>query len=154
MISAGIESFEKGLPELSLLTPRHYEELSQHKDRSIPLDPLYPLYIARERAGELLYVTLRENGSLIGYFIGFIAPGMHYSSCLTLTMDIVYVVPERRGNGGGLVLGQTIEREAKRRGVRAWLMGYKEEHADFMHRMLVALGFKPFERTMVKWLGD
>lgn len=152
MITAGVESFAAGLEELKALLPGHYDELSQHSKRDIPLDPQYGLYLAREANGELMYVALREDGRLIGYFLGFLAPGMHYRTCLTLTMDILYVVPEMRGVKGGMVLGQAIRNEAQRRGVKAWFMGFKEEHREHMERMLLGLGFKPFERTYVCWL--
>jgi len=124
MITAQIESFSECLPELMPLLPLHYEELALNKDE-VPLDPQYDIYIARENMGELLFVTLRENGILIGYYIGFVAPGLHYKTCLTCTTDIFYVHPEQRGKKGGLDLFKTVENELKRRGVDRWFVGFK-----------------------------
>ncbi len=152
MIVASIETFERGLEELKRFLDGHYEELSGHAKHGIPLDPQYQIYIAREKAGELIYMTLRENGAMIGYFVGFLAPGLHYQSCLTLTMDVLYVVPEHRGKGAGIILGHAIKNEAKRRGAQVWFMGFKEEHRTHMEALLLMLGFAPFERTYALWM--
>jgi GNAT superfamily N-acetyltransferase len=61
----------------------------------------------------MMLVTLREDGEIVGYFIGFVAPGLHYKTCLTLTMDIFYVLPEHRGSGGGVILFKAVEKEAR-----------------------------------------
>ena len=102
------ESFEEGLEELQVLLPIHWEDLALNKDK-VPLDPIYDIYIDRERKGELIYVTVREDGDLIGYFIGFIAPGLHYRTCLTCTMDIFYIHPDHRKNGAGSMLFEFVE---------------------------------------------
>jgi hypothetical protein len=33
-------------------------------------------------------VALRERGELVGYFVGFVAPRLHYPRTLTFIMDI------------------------------------------------------------------
>ncbi len=151
MITAQIESFEKTLSEFSPLFPIHYEELALNKDK-VPLDPQYDIYIERERRGELLFVTLRELGKPVGYFIGFISPALHYKTCLTCIMDIFYVSPEYRGNGGGKLLFTFVEKELKRRGVDRWFVGsklHKDSSWLFEH-----LGFEKVEIYYSKWLGD
>jgi len=145
MITSQIESFRERLDELKPLLPLHYEELALDKD-SVPLDPQYDLYFAREARGELLFVTLREEGALIGYFIGFIAPGMHYRTCLTLTMDIFYVHPEHRGKRGGLTLFQAVKKEAIRRGVNRWFVGHKTHMPD-AGRLFKLMGFREIETS-------
>jgi len=154
MITAQIESLTQGLAELKPLLPIHYKELSEHLKHNIPLDPQYEAYLAKDAKGEILYVTLREKGNLIGYFVGFIQPGLHYKTCLTLQLDIVYVVPEHRGKHGGAVLMKCIAKEFQRRRARLWLMGMKEEHRPWMEALLTACGFEPFERTYALWAGD
>jgi len=151
MITCHIESFEQQLEELKVLLPLHYEELALNQDK-VPLSPQYPVYLARERAGELLFVTLREAGEMIGYFIGFIAPGLHYSTCLTCTMDIFYVHPDKRGGGAGMRLFQAVEAELRRRGVQRWFMGYKV-HMPYAARLFEAIGAEPVEVYHSKWIG-
>jgi len=153
MITAHLEKFADALPELKPVLPLHYEELALDKDK-VPLDPQYDIYLERERRGELIFMAMRSSGRLIGYFIGFIAPALHYRTCLTLTMDIFYIVPEFRGNKAGLLLFGEIKKEAKRRGVQLWFMGNKTHakvHADALYR---AIGAEEVETYYSIWLGE
>jgi GNAT superfamily N-acetyltransferase len=150
MMTAQKECFAERLSELKVLLPMHYRELALNQDH-VPLDPQYDIYIARENLGELMFIVLREAGEMIGYFIGFVAPGLHYRTCLTLTMDILYVHPERRKAGGGVVLFDAVKAEAKRRGVQRAFVGEKV-HAP-IGKFLEAQGFELCERTYTAWLG-
>lgn len=150
MMTCAIESFQQRLPELLPILPEHYKELALDQDK-VPLDPQYDVYIAREQRGELLFVTLREAGELIGYFIGFIAPGLHYKTCLTCTMDIFYVKKEKRGSNAGLVMFEYVEKELKRRGVDRWFVGSKV-HLDCSF-LFEKLGMTKVETYYSKWIG-
>jgi len=150
MITAQVESFEERLGEFSPLFPLHYEELALNKDK-VPLDPNYAMYIEKERNGGLLFVTLREAGEAVGYFIGFIAPGLHYQTCLTCTMDIFYVHPDKRGSKAGFELFNFVEKELKRRKVDRWFVGSKC-HKDTSW-LFEKLEFEKVEVYYSKWLG-
>lgn len=123
-LTAAPEPFAPFLEEVKPVLPIHWEELALDKGE-VPLDPQYDLYLARDAAGQAMAVVLRDAGKLVGYFVGFVAPGLHYKTCLTLTMDIFYVLPEHRGSGGGFVLFAAVEAEAKRRGVQRMFVGSK-----------------------------
>jgi hypothetical protein len=151
MITCHIESFEERLAELQVLLPAHYEELALNKDK-VPLSPQYDIYLARERAGQLIFVTLRDAGELVGYFIGFIAPGLHYSTCLTCTMDIFYVRKDLRTGRAGINLFKFVQRELMRRGVQRWFVGSKV-HSD-ASALFKYLKFEPCETYYTKWIGD
>lgn len=153
-MTAQVEDFMQGLDELKPLLPIHYKELSLHQFHGVPLNPQWDVYAARQARGELLYVTLREHGTLCGYFFGFIAPGLHYQDCLTLTMDVFYVVPEHRGHSGGLTLFDAVKREAKRRGVKAWFVGNKEHAKVHATALFLAMGFELSEQYYCLWLGE
>jgi hypothetical protein len=118
----------------------------------VPLSPRYGDYIDRERAGGLLFVTLRDAGELVGYFIGFIAPGLHYSTCLTCTMDIFYVRQDKRSGSAGVRMFRFVEAELRRRGVQRWFMGSKI-HAD-ASALFKRIGAAPVETYFSKWLGE
>lgn len=150
MISTHIESFEDRLEELQPLLPLHYEELALNQDK-VPLAPQYNVYIERERAGGLLFVTLRDAGELVGYFIGFIAPGLHYSTCLTCTMDIFFLRKDKRTGSAGVRLFRFVEDELRRRGVQRWFMGSKVK-AD-ASALFKRIGAQPVETYYSKWLG-
>ncbi len=151
MITAQIEKFSEKLPEFIDLFPLHYQELALNKDH-VPLDPQYDIYFQREDAGQLLFVTLRELGKSVGYFIGFIAPGLHYKTCLTCHMDIMWVHPDKRGSGAGKLLFTFVENELRRRGVQRWIVGSKC-HKD-ASLFFESLGFDRIEINHSKWLGE
>lgn len=150
MITVMVESLAEHLPEMMPLLPLHYRELALNQDQ-VPLDPQYEVYLQREREGGLLFVTLREAGELVGYYIGFIAPGLHYKTCLTCTTDIFYLHPDKRGGGAGLKMFKFVEQELRRRGVQRWFMGSKVHlDASYLFRMIDA---EPVETYFSKWLG-
>ena len=151
MITCHVESFEQQLEELQVLLPLHYRELALNQDK-VPLQPQYHVYIERERAGGLLFVTLRDAGQLVGYFIGFIAPGLHYSTCLTCTMDIFYVRQDKREGSAGVRMFRFVEAELRRRGVHRWFMGSKIQ-AD-ASPLFKRIGATPVETYYSKWLGE
>lgn len=150
MITTHVECFETNLPQLKPILPLHYEELALHKEK-VPLDPQYGVYLQREADGGLMFMAMRDAGQLVGYFIGFIAPGLHYQTCLTLTMDIFYVHPEHRGSGAGFQLFKAVEAEAKRRGVQRMFVGSKM-HKDASW-LFQRLGYEPVETYYSAWLG-
>jgi GNAT superfamily N-acetyltransferase len=150
MITFAVESLTEHLEEMKPLFPLHWEELALDKG-NVPLDPQYDIYLRRDEHGEVLFVAGRELGLLVGYFVGFIAPGLHYKTCLTLTMDIFYVHPDYRGRGAGLQLFKAVEQEAKRRGVQRMFMGSKL-HRD-TNWLFEKLGYTPVETYYSKYLG-
>lgn len=150
MLTIQLESFTERLDEFKPLFPLHWEELALNKDK-VPLDPQYEIYVEREKRGELIFATIRELGKPVGYFIGFIAPGLHYKTCLTCTMDIFYVCKEKRTGTAGIKLFRFVEKELKRRGVHRWFMGSKV-HAD-ASALFERIGAAKVETYYSKWLG-
>lgn len=151
MLTAQAEPFRPFLQEVQDLLPKHWEELALNKDK-VPLDPQYDVYAARDAAGQVMVVTLRDAGRLVGYFVGFVAPGLHYQTCLTLTMDIFWTHPDIRGGFGGVRLFRAVEKEAKRRGVHRMFYGSKL-HKD-ASRLFEFLKMEPVETYYTKWIGD
>lgn len=151
MLTAQVEAFRPFLQEVKPLLRGHWEELALNKDK-VPLDPNYDQYLTYDDQGKMLVVTLRENGELVGYFIGIIGPGFHYKTCLTYTMDIFYVKPTSRGNGGGQIMVEFLEKELKRRGVQRTFMGTKcHKDAGWLFEKL---NYQKVEIYYSKWLGD
>lgn len=151
MITAHVESFEENLEYLKPLLPIHYKELALNQDK-VPLSPQFDKYVATEKQGGLIFVTLRKAGEMVGYFIGFIAPGLHYSTCLTCQMDIFYVLPEHRGSGAGFQLFKFVEQQLKKRGVQRLFVGSKL-HKDASW-LFEKLNYTPVETYYSAWLGD
>lgn len=151
MITAQVETLRECMEEWLPLLPGHHAELALFKDK-MPLDPNFDTYLAREDAGELQFVTLRADGALVGYWISIIAPGLHYKSTLTATMDILYVHPDHRGQAAGFLLADTVKADLIRRGVKVWWAGSK------MHKgiawFLERLGMEKAEEYFVMWIGE
>lgn len=151
MLTAAVESLTQRLEELKPLFPLHWEELALNKDK-VPLDPQYHVYLERDARGGVIFVTLRDKGELVGYFVGFVAPGLHYQTCLTCHMDILYLRKDKRGGRGGVILLKAVQAELKRRGVQRWFVGTKA-HMD-IGRLFEAMGFTHVETTYSMWMGD
>lgn len=143
MIVAQIERLHDCLPELVPLFPGHYKKLALNQN-DVPLDPQFEVYLERENQGSVCCVTLRaERGVLIGYWVAFIAPGLHYKTCLTAQMDIWNVSPEYEGTMAPMILMRAVEREYKRRGVNRSFVGEKLHRPT--GRLLKAFGYEPIE---------
>lgn len=151
MITAHVETWIGILDEAKALFPLHWEELALNKDK-VPLSVQYDLYAAHEAAGKMLVVSLRQLGRLVGYYVGFIGPSLHYSTCLTLQMDIFWTHPDIRGGMEGVKLFRKVEEEAKRRGVQRIFHGTKlHKNAS---RLFEYLKMEPVEVYYSKWIGD
>lgn len=150
MITCMVESLTERLEEMKVLFPLHWKELALNQDQ-VPLDPQYEVYLDRDARGEICFVAMRENGEMIGYFVGFVAPGLHYKTCLTAIMDIFFVRPDKRNGSAGVKLFREVEKELRRRGVKRWCVGSKL-HAD-ASALFKRLGFEPIETFYSKWLG-
>jgi GNAT superfamily N-acetyltransferase len=150
MLTTQVEPWSEFVVEVQPLFPQHWEELALNKDK-VPLAPQYHVYAAREAAGELMVITLRDKGRLVGYFVGIVAPGLHYGTCLTLTMDIFWTHPDIRGGFAGVKLFRAVEKEAKRRGVQRMFYGSKL-HKD-CGSLFRYLGLEPIETYYSKWIG-
>ena len=147
MLTFATENLTERLPELKEFFPAHYRELALNQD-CVPLDPQYEVYLERDARGEVLFIAARSSGQIVGYFVGFVAPGLHYRTCLTLTMDIFWIHPDHRGNRGGLRLFNAVEEEAKRRGVKRIFLGSKM-HKD-VGWLFEKLGYMEVERYYSK----
>lgn len=150
MITFNVERFSDVYGEMLPLLHEHYGEISTHKDHGVPLDPQVEAYRAREADGSLLMVIGRSDGAIVAYFVAFIAPALHYRSCLTCSPDIFFVEQSRRGAMIGAQMFRFVEHELRRRGVKRWSVGSKVAHdasALFRH-----LDFEPVETTFEKWL--
>lgn len=150
MLTFAIERFSDVYGELLPLLHEHYGEISTHKDHSVPLEPMVEVYKAREADGSLVMVIGREAGEIVAYFVCFVAPGLHYRTCLTCSPDIFFVRPDRRNGRVGLRMFKFLEAELRRRGVKRWAVGSKVEHdASALFRFM---DFEPVETTYEKWL--
>lgn len=150
MITFAIERFDEVYGELLPLLHEHYAEISTHHEHRVPLEPQAGIYHARQADGSLMMVIGRERGKIVAYFVAFIAPGLHYASCLTCLPDIFFVRKDRRTGLAGVRMFRFVEKELKRRGVKRWAVGSKAQHDTTA--LFKFLDFEPVEMTYEKWL--
>lgn len=160
MITAHVERLADNLEELKPFFDPHWQELALNKD-TVPLDPQYEIYLERDRAGQVLCVVLREAGRILAYFVGFVAPALHYRTCLTLQMDIFWLHPDYR-DGDSLQaverdmlcmqLFEAVKAEGQRRGVQRAYYGSKM-HKDAA-ALFEALKMVEVERYYSAWWGE
>lgn len=154
-----IERLVDVLEELKPHFDPHWQELALDQAH-VPLDPQYGVYLQRDAQNEVLCVILREKGAIRGYFVGFVCPGLHYQSTLTLTHDISWLHPNLRGidSLGELEEEMALEmiyevalKEARRRGVQRVYFGTKL-HKN-IGRLYERLGLVEVERYFSAWIG-
>jgi GNAT superfamily N-acetyltransferase len=148
------ESFTAIYPELLPLFHQHWRELGPYKDR-MPLSPDLQLYNFLESQGQLLTLTARKDGFLVGYLIACIKQGLHYSTTLQAITDIPYVLPSVRGRGIGVRLFLAAEAEFKARKVGPWFAGSKINSPlhPSMDRLLKWVGMQPTDLQYSKWIS-
>lgn len=151
MITAQVENLTEHLEEIKPLLPIHWEKLALNKD-TVPLDPQYHLYLERDARGEILFVTLRDSGKMVGYWVGFVNPGLHYKTCLTHILDIWNLLPGYENGSAALTLMRAVEKEIKRRGVNRSMVGEKLHKPS--GRLFKAFGYEPIETYYSKWIGN
>ena len=150
MITAHKENLSDCLEEIKPLLGGHHEELALNKDK-VKLDPDYDRYLEKEREGILFFVTLRQSGEMVGYYIGFIVRAIHNNRTTDCHTDIYYVHPSVRGLGAGHILFDFCDLELSKRGVMRWLTVSKNHSpaAGFLEKK----GFDPIETVLCKVLG-
>jgi hypothetical protein len=159
VITAHIERLADTLEELKPLFVPHYEELALDQDK-VRLDPQYEVYLEREARGEVLLVTLRDRGRIAGYFVGFIAPGLHYRQCLTLTEDIFWLDHQYRdadsldrleADMAASIMFEAVRSEARRRGVQRAFLGSKWHKSSAA--VFEQMGLRKIEEYYSAWWG-
>lgn len=152
MITAQVEDATPQLVgELAVHFQDHWRELAIDQEK-VPLDVNWHWYAQMQAAGKLFVVTLRDEGSIVGYFVGIVDTNPHYQHTLILKMDIFWTHPSIRGGTAGLRLFRAVEREARRRGIKRMYMGSKL-HKD-SGRLFEAMGYMPTETYYSKWIGE
>jgi hypothetical protein len=149
-VSIAVQPWSECVEEMETLFPLHWKELARFQDL-IPMKCDRERYANLEKIDALLLITARAEGRLVGYFVGFIFPHMHYAgSGLWGITDMYFVLPEYR-RGTGLKLFVAFERALRDRGCVQAVTSCKihEDHTEF----LTKLGWTWTDKTFQKHLG-
>jgi GNAT superfamily N-acetyltransferase len=136
------------LDKLKELIKYHYEELSVTKE--FPLDPDWDAYKSLLDIGRLKFITCKKDDELIGYIIFFIAPHLHYKSCLTAFEDIYFLKKEYRKGRLGLKMFQFAEKTLKEQGINRVIYNTKV-HSD-NSSLFEYMGYKFIDKVFTKML--
>lgn len=120
-VTCQVEDFVAALPEIMPLIDPHWAEVGSFRDEfTREID--YSAYAKMAAEGRLLTVTARDEGVMIGYFIGVTGLDLHRVTkseppqrVRVLSALVYFMLPERRGHARALI-GE-IERQSSDRGI-------------------------------------
>jgi hypothetical protein len=75
-LAFAVEPFVDVWAQAQPLTRPHYDEIAKNKEL-LKLNPDLEKYELLDRSGNLLLITARADGRLVGYFLWIIAPHPH-----------------------------------------------------------------------------
>ena len=151
MITYSVEKFEDYEKEIKPLLKAHWEEVAINKDK-VKLNPDYDSYRRLDSVGALHSVIVRDGTRLIGYFISFIQPHLHYQDHKFATNDILYLDPEYRNQEIATEMFTVAEIDLKEKGIS--VMGLHVKVTNRFDSLCDKLGFKKTEIMYSKFLGD
>ena len=150
MASIQVEPWATFYPDSKEIFPLHWRELALHQEQ-IPLSIDEAKYETLDKTGILLVITARDSGKLVGYYLWFLMPHLHYSNAGPMGLtDMYFVLPEyRQGTGARLFIAS--EHELRKRGIVKAITSCKvhEDHTIFLEH----LGWTFSDKTFVKYLG-
>jgi GNAT superfamily N-acetyltransferase len=115
--------------DIEPLIELHWREIALDHN-SIKLNPDWDEYDRMDKAGMLHLVSVRNDGAMVGYFIGIVRPHLHYKDSLTSFCDVVFIKPEYRQGMVGVKLFKEVTKSLKERGIQKVYLNTKAHH-DF-----------------------
>lgn len=151
MIEYNVERITDCLDEIKPLLEKHYEEVAMYQDK-IEFNPNYERYEELDELGLLHIVTARDEGVLVGYFVSFLMPNIHYQDHTYAVNDIVYIQEDLRKTKVGLEMFKYAEEQMKDLGVSVMTIHMKT--AMPFDSLCEGLGYNYAERNYSKYIGE
>jgi GNAT superfamily N-acetyltransferase len=131
-----VEHFRDAYEEARPLLLLHWEEIAKNK-ALLTINPDESLY----QKANMLLVTARLEGRLVGYFLWFMIRHPHYKHVSVAEEDLHFLLPEHRRGMTGYLLMKAACQAAFDRGAQLLVSREKigHEHPGIMKR----LGFVP-----------
>ena len=151
MITYQKEKLEMCFEELAPMLEEHYEEIASYKDK-IELAPDWSRYFELDKSNILQIYTMRNNKTLVGYYICVVLPNLHYSNDLYSVNDIVLIKPEYRNKKNGLNLFSFVESAMREQSVSVMSVHMK----TFLpfDKLCEGLGWDYMERLYTKCIKE
>lgn len=144
-----VEPFATAWPDAQTLLRLHWHEIARDKD-VIEMAPDVAVYEHLEKTGQLVIVTMRLAGELVGYHASMVRPHLHYKNSLTAYTDLYFIHADHRKGRNAWQLFKTVEEEMRRRGVQRMFASCKIS-LD-LQLLFEALGWTWTERNFTKLL--
>lgn len=138
------------LEEMKPLLHDHWEEVAAYPDK-IRFDPQYDRYIELEKLGAVRTFVVRFQHKMVGYFVFFTVPHMHYKGTTYAQNDIVYIKPEHRGKHTPAMF-EYVEHTLKTEGLDV-VTYHMKTYAEF-HELMEYLEYDHMEHIYTKYIGD
>lgn len=145
------EFFDDVRVEIESLIKLHWDMIALNKEK-IKLNPDWDRYASLEGAGHLRIFTVRDEGTLVGYFVVIVGPSLHYKDHLFAENDVLFLHPEWRKGLAGVRLIKFAESHLRSDGVSVLHINTKG-HASFSP-VLDRIGYREIEKNYAKYLGD
>ena len=129
----------------------HWEEVALNKDK-IKINPDWDAYYTLQEQGKLKVFTARDEGVLVGYFVVFVSPHIHYKDHLFAKNDLIYLAPSHRKGFTGIKLIKFAEGCLKEDGVSVLVVNTKNRKP--FHKLMIFLGFTSEDIEYSKYIGD
>jgi GNAT superfamily N-acetyltransferase len=150
MLSYQVESWGDVSLEMIPLFFAHYDEVEQDKVH-MQFNPDFHTFNLMAQEDKIHVVTVRENGTVIGYHVSIVDKLLHHKHILAAISDFYWVHPKFRGGRTGLRLFQKVEETLRERGVQIIYEG-TPVHIN-QGRLLEHLEYRPNEKRYTKWIG-
>ena len=134
------------------LLMEHYNELAMYKEHGVRLNPNLEKYKSLQELDLLSCITMRDNGRLIGYWVSFLFPHVHYKDTLMAANDIFLLQKEYRKGLLCMKLFKFVEEKMKERNVDVLTLHMKT-FAPF-DKLCERLGWDYAERIYTKYIGS
>lgn len=139
------------MDEMEVLWNNHWEEIANYQ-KKIKLSVDKEWYKEMQDVGLYQTITVRDDGTLIGY-IGFvISTHPHYRDNIFASMDNVFIHKDYRKGTIGIKLFKEAEKLLKELGVDIILMRSKV-HFD-LSKIFEYMDYIPMEKTYSKFIGE
>lgn len=138
MITYQAEKFADCYQEADTMLRMQYEEITTCKEAKV-YNPNYYRYQELEDMGMLRVFTARDDGNLIGYFVSFVTPHLHYSDTMFALNDILFIHPTWRKGSCGYRLIKLATEDLKNFGAAILIIHMKVDYP--FRNLLIRLGF-------------
>lgn len=151
MITFQTEKWDDYYRDCQELWKEHYEEIAVQKDK-MKLSPDVETYKIIESKGQLLIVTMRDEGKMIGYSLIIVRSHLHYSQVLCAFEDAYFMSATYRKGRAGIGLIKETLNIVKKMGVQKAFF-FTKEFKD-LGKIFEYLGGKKSDIIYAFWIGE